>query len=359
MDRFGCWDRALITQLVPLHIADKIGSLFLPSSPQDDSLVWGLTADGEYSVKFGSLLAQGIYNPNFEKVEFAWLWKFNVPPKIKLFLWKACHDGLPSKDRLKKCKVFVPYWIEEWHSISDGASISKFSFVWWFIWFTRNKVIFNEEGFTPCKVSFMISSFFAQWLKAAAKGEEDVGNPSPRCSAKPKVVRVGKNIVWTPPPENFCKLDLNGLKDPNGNAALGFVIRDCMGEVLLVGAKSLGPHISIVQVEAWALCEGVKGAISLDISHLVVEGDNLAVINSMKNLWRIPWEISNIINDVGVDARSFVKCQFRHCFREANQAADFMAKKAHRHQSLLYWFPPYCMDFSLIIRKDVLGWPPD
>ena len=71
-------------------------------------MVWGLTTDGEYSVKSGSMLAQGIFNPNFEKVEFAWLWNLNVPPKIKFFLWKACHDGLPSKDRLEKCKVFVP-----------------------------------------------------------------------------------------------------------------------------------------------------------------------------------------------------------------------------------------------------------
>ena len=61
------------------------------------------------------------------------------------------------------------------------------------------------------------------------------------------------------------------------------MIRDCRGEVLLAGAKSLGPHLYIVQAEVWALREGVKGAISLD-THLVVEGDNLAVINSMKNL---------------------------------------------------------------------------
>ena len=70
LDWFGASNRVFLSQLVPPHIADKIGSLFLPSSLQADSLVWGLTTDGEYSVKSGSLLAQGIYNPNFEKVEF-------------------------------------------------------------------------------------------------------------------------------------------------------------------------------------------------------------------------------------------------------------------------------------------------
>lgn len=50
-----------------------------------------------------------------------------------------------------------------------------------------------------------------------------------------------------------------------------------------MGAKYLGSHISIVQDEAWALREAVKGAISLDISNIIVQGDNLVVINSMKN----------------------------------------------------------------------------
>ena len=250
-------------------------------------------------------------------------------------------------------------WIEKCHAVSDVASISKFAFIWWFIWFTRNKVIFNEEGFSPRKVSFMISNFFAQWSKTPAKGDGDAGIPIPRPLVSSRVVRTGNDSVWNPPPGNFYKLNFDGSKDSSGNGALGFVIRDNICEVLLAGAKSLGPHVSIVQAEAWGLSEGIKGAISMDISHLVVEGDNLAVINSMKNKWRIPWEISNIISDVGVKVRFFVECQFRDCFREANQAADFMAKKAHHHQSLLYWFPPYSLDFSLIIRNDVLGWPPD
>lgn len=109
-----------------------------------------------------------------------------------------------------------------------------------------------------------------------------------------------------------------------------------------------GPIFLFVQTEAWALREGVKGASSLNISHIIIEGDNLVVKNSMKNAWSIPWEIFNIVNDASIDSRRFEECQFRHCFREENQAADFRAKKAPCYPALLYWFPPYCMDFSLI-----------
>ncbi|XP_057250731.1 uncharacterized protein LOC130591430 [Beta vulgaris subsp. vulgaris] len=301
MDEFGGWDRIKIGLLVPSHIVSRICSYYLPSSSQKDSLVWGLTADGEYSVKTGSLLAQGVFNPNFEKVEFAWLWKLQVPPKIKMFLWKACHDGLPSKDRLEKCKVFIPQQCvlccNALESISHLCFQSPFTLeVFACLQFIRNKVIFNDEGFSPHRVSYMISSFFAQRSKSAAEGGNDIIIPSPTIIRPfPKVARAGPNLVWSPPPANLCKLNFDGSKDSISNAALGFVIRNSSGEVLLAGAKSLGPHISIVQAEAWALSEGVKGAISLDISHIIIEGDNLIVINSMKNSWRIPWEIYNIV----------------------------------------------------------------
>lgn len=91
-------------------------------------------------------------------------------------------------------------------------------------------------------------------------------------------------------------MNFDGSKLSNGKAFIGCVIKNSEGDVVLAGAKSLGSHIFIIQVEAWALKEGVKGALSLNISHLMIEGDNLGVINSMKNSWHIPWEISNIIN---------------------------------------------------------------
>ncbi|XP_057251441.1 uncharacterized protein LOC130591711 [Beta vulgaris subsp. vulgaris] len=243
------------------------------SGSEARTLVWGLTADGEYSVKSGSLLAQGAFNPNFEKV------------------FSCLHDS-----------ASWPHVLVILISLAPLLSVIGL----------RNKVIFNDEGFSPRRVSFIIKNFYEQWLKSDLDDGDD-------------------NVVST-----------SSIKKP--------MINWC---------QVFGPNISILQAEAWALREGIKGAISLDISNIIIEGDNLAVINSMKNCWRIPWEISNIVIDAGVATRWFQDCQFRHCFREANKAADFMARKAHDHPSLLYWFPPYCLDFSLIIRKDVLGWPPD
>ncbi|XP_057249029.1 uncharacterized protein LOC104907186 [Beta vulgaris subsp. vulgaris] len=97
------------------------------------------------------------------------------------------------------------------------------------------------------------------------------------------------------------------------------------GDALMAKARLLGPNISILQVEAWGLKEGLNATLSLNMSNLEIEGDNLAVINAV-----------------------------HHCFRKANKTADLMAHRGHSHSDLVYNYPPYDIDFSLFIRKYVL-----
>lgn len=126
---------------------------------------------------------------------------------------------------------------------------------------------------------------------------------------------------------------------------------------MLAGATGLGSSLSILQAKAWALIKGLKGAAHLAIHNIVIEGVNLAVVNAVKSVWKITWEINNIVVDVGVQLARFADWRISHCYREANKAADFIAFKGHNYSSisvssLLLWF-------SLIIHRHVLGWPPD
>lgn len=57
--------------------------------------------------------------------------------------------------------------------------------------------------------------------------------------------------------------------------------------ISIMGAGSLHHNTSISVAEAWGMRERLKVALSLGISHLIVEVDNL-VINSLKNAWKIP-----------------------------------------------------------------------
>ena len=129
------------------------------------------------------------------------------------------------------------------------------------------------------------------------------------------------------------------------------------GLVRLCGVGTLDDSDSILEAEARGLREGIRGARSLGIGKIIVEGDNLVVINSIKQIWKISWMIQSIILDTGKDLCQFEDVQICHVFREANAAANWMAHRGHSTSTTTYWFDVSDLSFAVIIRKDALGWP--
>ena len=60
---------------------------------------------------------------------------------------------------------------------------------------------------------------------------------------------------------------------------------------------------------------------------MFIEGSNPCVINSLKGIWTIPWEISFIIADIKKDLQFFDNIKITHTFREANSATDSLQIK--------------------------------
>lgn len=79
--------------------------------------MWGLSPDGEYSVKMGARLIQVEFNHYNEDVDFKCIWK-----------WKACNDGLSTKSRLEKSHVFLPSQCEFCNFHSESAIHLFFDF---------------------------------------------------------------------------------------------------------------------------------------------------------------------------------------------------------------------------------------
>ena len=242
--------------------------------------------------------------------------------------------------------------------VSDNI-FCQTAIVWWFVWYIRNQVIFQNAASSFSAAALVIHNFYSRWLRSLNSELKRVGVSSALRPKVGKVLRRGDAVIWVRPPPGFVKLNFDDSRLQNGQSSFGFVVRDEAGVVLAAGGQSLGSSLSILQAEAWGLREGVRAAIELRVQNIIIEGDNIAVINAAKKIWSIPWEIANILSDVEVDLQVFDCCRIFHIFREANGAADFMASWGHQHCSLMRYVPPFNIDFSLIIRKDVLGWPPD
>ena len=361
------WDGPRLREHVSVEVFKAICSIFIPRYYLEDKLIWGLSVDGCYSVKSGVALLQGAGPEAVSppKVPFLWIWRLQVPPKIKFFIWKICNNGLPTKKRLEMSHIFVPLecvfcnhpsedlihifgdrpfcvdvfeilgsrfgwptnppmpvdisfidFISVLVKVRSMDEIAKIAIAWWFIWYVRNGISFRNDSFFPSRLSAMIKK-----NSDRLADEPLVVDPvMPSVSQSNRVFKLPrKNISWIPP-LGFCKLNFDGSKLKDGSASLGFIIRDDCGSIKLCGANLIAPTQSILVAEAWALREGIRGARMLGIGKIIIEGDNLSVIQAIKRIWKIPWAIHSLILDAGEDLKNFAEVRVR----EGNAAADWL-----------------------------------
>uniref|UniRef100_A0A803Q6D6 Reverse transcriptase zinc-binding domain-containing protein n=1 Tax=Cannabis sativa TaxID=3483 RepID=A0A803Q6D6_CANSA len=73
----------------------------------EDTLTWPYTPNGQYMVKSGYRIGREINlhptrSSNMEDIHKWWkmLWSMSLPPRMKLFGWRVCHNWLPAKTNL-------------------------------------------------------------------------------------------------------------------------------------------------------------------------------------------------------------------------------------------------------------------
>lgn len=246
--------------------------------------------------------------------------------------------NLPSQEVIQDNTSFLEF-LDIVRARSTKEELELIIVAWWFVWYNSNGVVFREEACTASKVSHMICAYM-DTLRSLKRVTEVVGVGSEagrhvvpsRSSSRQRAV-----TSWIKPPEGFVKLYFDGSKLDNGQAAFGFIIRDHGGSVKLCGAGALASSATIIVAEARGLYEGIRGALSLGVRKISIEGDNLSVIQALRKSWKIPWSIHAIISDSLEDLKQFEEFRISHVYREGNAAADWLASKGHSTENLTYW----------------------
>lgn len=82
--------------------------------------------------------------------------------------------------------------------------------------------------------------------------------------------------------------------------ACGYIVRDRVRKILIMGAMSLHRVASILTVVPCRIREGIYVVVTLGIKNVCLEGYNIAIINSLINSWKFPSEINSVVSDAGV-----------------------------------------------------------
>lgn len=118
-----CWDINKLKRYVIDKDADIISSIPINNCSEEDKWIWHYTSHGEYTVKSGYKLSmtdsvgQGSSSLNSLRKWWVALWETKIPSKIKVFIWKAFHNCLPTNfclwrkgvDILSNCKFCTKF----------------------------------------------------------------------------------------------------------------------------------------------------------------------------------------------------------------------------------------------------------
>jgi len=157
-------------------------------------------------------MAHGVYPHTAFTWPFHWIWKLEIMPKIKIFLWQLCHNALPVRGTLlqrginidpscplclsniesiehlfKDCLVASQVWeatlTHRWipSNISPSRYDSlhhclgyirlgpgpllrqRFSFLLWSLWKARNATVFNNDFFNLLHCLIQAKKASAEW----------------------------------------------------------------------------------------------------------------------------------------------------------------------------------------------------
>ncbi|KAL0340214.1 UNVERIFIED_CONTAM: putative ribonuclease H protein [Sesamum radiatum] len=129
------------------------------------------------------------------------------------------------------------------------------------------------------------------------------------------------------PSPSWFKLNTDGSSLGNpGLAGAASIIRDSAGHVHLAYQFALGTGTSVL-AELTAVWRGMELALTHGLGPLVVEVDATTVISLLKSCASGKWEVQHMIMRI-VCLQQLLVVDVQHAFREANGAADHLAKEA-------------------------------
>ncbi|KAG6693248.1 hypothetical protein I3842_10G159900, partial [Carya illinoinensis] len=372
----GWWNIQALRALFNPNVIQKILQLNI-SVHAEDSLFWVHEKNGIYSVRSAyRMLQQDISNDmeqhsreSLASVFWKCLWHLKLPKKIKIFAWRACHEKLPTFQKLKlkhvlendicafcsSCvedaahalfycndvrQVWMDYCPELGEIVSDlsfwdlanlardrGSHdvLTTFLVVAWRLWNRRNKFIYED-------VSLNINTA--------------VNNALPLKQEYTKVQvfhgfdkRINHVVYWHPPPIGCLKLNVDGATFSDSfSAGVGVILRDHNGDVVVAASKVEREVSSAVFIEAIALLRGLQLCVQWGVPKIILESDSLILVNCLNEDSECLTEFDFILQDIRRLMHGFEETRLEHVHRLGNGAAHQLARYAREVEDIVMWW---------------------
>uniref|UniRef100_A0A2N9I4S0 Reverse transcriptase zinc-binding domain-containing protein n=1 Tax=Fagus sylvatica TaxID=28930 RepID=A0A2N9I4S0_FAGSY len=385
------WNAPLIDAIFEVSEADTIKSIPLNRRSSTDTIIWSETKNGVYSVRSAYHLLmkakKGGESSNNSQVNNLWkgIWNASVPQKIKLFIWKACKNILPTKLNLfrKKacnsmscdlcdndlesvmhvlvdCKFAQEVWglsvlasTQKWphsHNFADfvhhgiqsltSPDIELLFTIAWKLWVARNDRMWDNQFVAARDIIYQAGSLVSDFLYQEQTSHD-------------QITRV--LCKWNPPSDSVYKINVAvQWRSLTSSGGFGIVIRDSSGSVIAAMCDTSSQLGDELQLFAFAIQKSLWLAKEMDCHSLIVEGDCSALLGSLKTPGPCLAYYGTLVDEIKELSSLFLHTIFNTIPRSCNLVSFSLAKESFSFSSCKVWIG-VCPGFlSTAVHNDLL-----
>ena len=112
---------------------------------------------------------------------------------------------------------------------------------------------------------------------------------------------------------------------------------------------------SSLMAELWAIWDGLMLCVGRNLAMVEIELDAKAVVDMLGNPLYSNRSISSLLEDCRKLIYEIPQVQIKHCYREANRCADFMARKGTVQDQSFIFFESPPEDMIGFVEFDPIG----
>lgn len=212
----------------------------------------------------------------------------------------------------------------------------------WQFWNDRNCWVFEKKKANPMISCTRTLRLLGEFEAACERDETSAG------------VRdaATEQHTWLAPILGRSKLNTDAAVTKEGKVGLGMVVRDAVGDVLMIAGSKGTEKRQVLHAEADALLFGLRYSYDAGFRRLEVEVDNQTLAALVAGKTKVFSATQIVVNDIIDFAKKLEVCSFGFSRRTCNKVPHSMAKASLDFEEDLVWMeecPPYVLPF---VQKD-------